>query len=406
VPFRILSLDGGGVWSLIQVRTLATLYGGAATGHQVLANFDLAAANSGGSLVLAGLVEDLPLGDIAQYFMDEGKRRSLFSPTTMVGDDVTRSLLGVGPKYSAAAKLTAIGQLLPKTGARPLAGVVDGAIGPAGSPVHVLIVGFDYDSNRAVFFRSAPAGGPGWGDGEPAQVTLAEAVHASTNAPVDYFDAPASVADAADRYWDGGVSGCNNPALAAVVEAVVLGHPAAELRVLSLGTGTVSLPPAAAGPPPSPLTASRLTPSLTTDIGKLATAILDDPPDAATFIAHALTGGSAGLAPSAISRVVRMSPLLSPLLAADGSWMPPPGWSLAQFQHLSGLGLDALAPADVAYIDDYCVYWLADRAPNQPIRANGRTHDPERPEIGYARFSEAQAAWRVLFTMAGAAPIA
>ena len=122
MPYRILSLDGGGAWSLIQVRALMTLYGDSASGHEVLRNFDFAAANSGGSLVMAGLLENLPLGEILQYFMDEAKRRSIFSPTTSIGDIVLHSTLGVGPKYNASAKLPAIERLLPKTGDSPLAG--------------------------------------------------------------------------------------------------------------------------------------------------------------------------------------------------------------------------------------------------------------------------------------------
>ena len=51
-PFRILSLDGGGSWALIEVKALIALYGAGATGHEVLSHFDLAAANSGGSIVL------------------------------------------------------------------------------------------------------------------------------------------------------------------------------------------------------------------------------------------------------------------------------------------------------------------------------------------------------------------
>jgi len=99
MPFRVLSLDGGGTWALIEVRALMHLYGKEATGHQVLGNFDLVAANSGGSLVLAGLVENLSLEDILQYFLDENNRRSIFSPTEKVGDDVLRGILGIGPKY-------------------------------------------------------------------------------------------------------------------------------------------------------------------------------------------------------------------------------------------------------------------------------------------------------------------
>jgi len=167
MTFRVLSLDGGGAWALIEVRTLISLYGTNATGHQVLQNFDLVAANSGGSLVLSGLVEDLPLQDILQYFMNEDNRRSIFSPTQMIGDEVLHSILGVGPKYSAIAKLPAIERLLPKTGDEPLAGCMNKVPGPNGSPVHLLIVAFDYDRNRAVFFRSAAAGTPDWGRAKP-----------------------------------------------------------------------------------------------------------------------------------------------------------------------------------------------------------------------------------------------
>jgi len=314
-----------------------------------------------------------------------------------------RAILHMGPKYSASAKLPAIERLLPKTGDNPLANSMKQVIGPNGAPVHLLIVGFDYDRNRAVFFRSAAAAGPDWGDGQPADVTLAGAVHASTNAPVNYFDAPAVLPGAADRYWDGGITGCNNPTAVGVVEAIVLGHSPQDIRILSLGTGTVSLRLAAAGSPPGPLEAARSDSTLPRDLTKLAGAIVDDPPDAATFIAHAITGGSSGLEKPVVSRVVRMSPLVSPLLAAKGKLVPPRGWSVAQFQYLCTIDMDAVVQNDVTYVSDYCTTWLDDLAPNQPIRANGTIFDPLNPEIGYAKFSQALAAWGTLFPKGAAA---
>ena len=59
--FRILSLDGGGVWGLVEVNTLIDLYSECATGRQVLGDFDLVAANSAGALVLAALCVDMTL---------------------------------------------------------------------------------------------------------------------------------------------------------------------------------------------------------------------------------------------------------------------------------------------------------------------------------------------------------
>src|SRR5262249_54281100 len=223
--------------------------------------------------VLAGLVENLTLGEIAQYFMDETKRRSIFSPTSSIGDTILQSTVGLGPKYSAVAKFPAIERLLPNTGDRPLAGSMNAVNGPGGKPVHLLIVGFDYDRNRAVFFRSARASQPGLGIGEPANVTLAAAVHASTNAPVNYFDAPARILGADDQYWDGGITGNNNPVLAAVTEALVLGQQATDLRALTLGTANVAFPLAAPGASAGPLETPRSRSTLANDLKKLATAI-------------------------------------------------------------------------------------------------------------------------------------
>lgn len=402
MAYRILTLDGGGSWALIEVRTLIRLYGGDTLGHDVLRNFDLVAANSGGTLVLGGLVENLSLNAIAQILLDQNNRQSIFSPTSSVFDDVLEGTLGIGPKYSASNKLPAIERLLPQTGNAPLAGCMNAVLGPGGAPVHLVVVGFDYDLNRAVYFRSAAASGPDLGVGEPANVTLAEALHASTNAPVNYFDAPATFPGdpGQNQYWDGGITGNNNPVLVGVVEALVLGQQAMDLHALSLGTATVSFPLAAPGSTAGPLEAARSTSSLANDLKKVASSILDDPPDAATFIAHVVTGGGTGLGGGVVSRVIRMNPLISPLVAAGGGWAPPQGWSLAQFQYLSTIGMDAVAQTDVTYIDDYCATWLADAAPNQPIRPNGATFDPWNPEVGYAKFSQAMNAWAQLFPAA------
>jgi uncharacterized protein len=403
MAFRILSLDGGGAWALIQVRTLTDLYGGETRGNEILAEYDLAAANSGGSLVLAGLVENLKLSDLLLLFMDEGKRRSIFSPTRDIGNDALRSLAGIGPKYSAEAKLPAIERLLPQTGAKPLQGITETTLGPRGQPVRLLVVGFDYELNRAVYFRSVAATGPGLGTGAPAptQVTLAGAVHGSTNAPINYFDAPASLPFYSDRIWDGGITGNNNPALAACVEALVCEVPADELRVLSIGTATVSRPLSEPGAPATPFYAARPVSSLTGDLGKLAAAILDDPPDAASFIVHTITGGSSGMTAAVISRVVRMNPLISPA-RQNGQWGAPNGWTAAQFQYLCNLDVDAVDQNQVQYIADWCQLWLQDGAPNQPLRMNGETM---AVEVGYGKFSDAKRAWSSLFPRSNPVPV-
>ncbi|MDE3084467.1 MAG: patatin-like phospholipase family protein, partial [Verrucomicrobiota bacterium] len=60
---RILSLDGGGSWALIEVRALLALYGDV-SGREVLSKFDLVSANSGGSIVAAALAGGWKLSEI------------------------------------------------------------------------------------------------------------------------------------------------------------------------------------------------------------------------------------------------------------------------------------------------------------------------------------------------------
>ena len=59
------------------------------------------------------------------------------------------------------------------------------------------------------------------------------------------------------------------------------------------------------------------------------------------------------------------------------------------FVYLCGLSMDAVEQPQVAAIESYCDLWLADRVPNQPIRMDGATLEPE---IGQARFSQAKQA--------------
>ena len=47
MAYKILSLDGGGSWALIQARVLLDMYGDI-SGHKLLQEFDMVISNSGG----------------------------------------------------------------------------------------------------------------------------------------------------------------------------------------------------------------------------------------------------------------------------------------------------------------------------------------------------------------------
>jgi hypothetical protein len=394
---RILSLDGGGAWALIQVKALIDLYsaggrdGTKVTGQEVLHDFDLIAANSGGSIVLGGLVEDMTLGGLLDIFLNESVRRQIFAPTTKPLDRVL-SLCGLpAPRYSAAAKYDAIRQQLPVTGAMTLAHAAAQVQVRTGNAIRLLIISFGYDRHRAVFFRSHASGGAALGTGAiAAGVTLADAIHASTNAPVLYFDAPATFPHVRGRLWDGGVTGCNNPVLAAVTEACGLGYRPADVIALSIGTATVVQAPDDRPKPHSPG-------GLLADITTLAGAILDDPPDMASFIAHVMTGGGVGLPQDAQSRIIRISPLIGPV-SAGGAWRPPGTMGWDALQVLGNIGMDAVKPQDVSAIESFTDLWIAGEAWNQPVRADG---DTLAVEVGQRTYPEAKKAWQALINSDG-----
>jgi uncharacterized protein len=156
-------------------------------------------------------------------------------------------------------------------------------------------------------------------------------------------------------------------------QAVGTGQDPNNIVVLSLGTASVALPWRQPGQHPSPYTQQVSPGGLKDDLLKLATSILDDPPDVATFISHVLTGSGQGLnVPAADSRIVRMNPLISPMLKG-GSWGPPDSMAAAQFQYLANLDMDAVEQPQVDAIAKYADLWLQDKAMNQPIRMDRST---------------------------------
>jgi hypothetical protein len=233
--YRILSLDGGGSWAIIEVMCLQKLFGDDAPGHTVLKDYDLVVSNSGGSIVLAALAENMPLNKIVDLFNVPGTLQRLFKRTTGLEGlgDRFLNLFGFGPKYYTPAKLEGLQYLLPKTGGMMMT-ELPAFIGE-GSP-QLMIMGFDYDRLRADFFRSDKNSlgntnriiNQRQTEGDRLlvtsnfdDVTLAEAVHASSNAPLNFFDRPAQFGfnnkpALIRHYWDGAVGGYNNPLLAGI----------------------------------------------------------------------------------------------------------------------------------------------------------------------------------------------
>jgi uncharacterized protein len=399
--FRILSLDGGGTWALIQVKALMRLYGPIARGSDVLRRFDLVISNSGGSIVLAALAGDMLLADILGLFEQKKSRESMF--VSLLLGPALKSV-HAGPRYEAAKKLDGLREALGSIADTQMK-EWEQLTNDAGRPVRLVICGFDYDRLREVFFRTHPEPLDLRGSEKlPKQAavvdaTFAEAVHASSNAPVVYFNEPAVWGRRDARFWDGAMGGYNNPALAGVVEAVrdqTLDR--ANIRVLSIGTGSVVLPEAGRESEYGLVLPARGSGFLTY-AATAGTCILDDPPDAASLVAHVMLGGWLPHGKVVTNGpVVRMSPLVQPVAGAGADWVRPRGLDPTDFAALVAMDMDAVDDSDVKKIGTLADAWLAGglndptAVRNQPIRASRWLE----VEIGHGTFGEAAKAWKEL----------
>src|SRR5262245_57447885 len=151
VMYNILSLDGGGSWAIIQVMTLQKLYGEHAPGSHVLRNFDLVVANSGGSIVAAGLLLDLKLSELRKLFDTEEYRTQIFVPVGFL-DRLIPGLVGVGPKYRAKAKLRGLEAIFGKfQGNVTLTQAAERISARNGRRIDVVMVGYHYNRDRSTF---------------------------------------------------------------------------------------------------------------------------------------------------------------------------------------------------------------------------------------------------------------
>jgi uncharacterized protein len=391
---KILSLDGGGSWALIQAIALADIFGLDTQGRDILKHFDLAIANSGGSIVLAGLVMNMSPREIFNLFDEKSKRKGIFVDNLINVPDFR--------KYSTEDKLEGLNKAFAD---KPINCKMTDISSEFNISTEIVICGFNYDRERATFFRSnansATASNAVLGFKNLNNITLLQAIHASSTAPVKYFDDPALIPydnpdDGYARFWDGGIGGFNNPVMAGVVELLGKIPKPEVIRALSIGTGNVFLPLGVKGGNSFGLYKMPQKPGLINDIDLLAHAIINDPPDAASFTAHVVLGGKLPVNSDPVTdgSVVRMNPLVQPIKAADEEaefrWELP-DFSVKEFIRLSELDLDAVDQYDVNLIKKLAHHWLVDVAMNQPMRANGETL---KCEIGHDKYSKALAQWR------------
>ncbi|MFV8750565.1 patatin-like phospholipase family protein [Nannocystaceae bacterium ST9] len=415
---RILSLDGGGTWALVQVEALIALYGEGTSGRAVLRDFDLVVANSGGALVVGALFEDFTLEQVRKLFHDTHMLARLFKPKSFAR---WRAKIDVLPRYVTRTKLAMLEEFLPVGAATKLADIpaeLDGT--------DILLLAFDYDGERSVYLRSEPTSPSQSRLGDfpyqaARELSLTDAIHGSSTPPVRYFDDPATTtSQRTRRLWDGGLGGYNNPVLAGLCELLSDRSVAPQdLQVLSLGTGQVrrlphrsaellrarnpdvEIPAAAIIPGGDPLAAHVLARTMH-DLETLATVILDDPPDAASYVAFLMMGHKPPLAGSELDelRLVRMNPVLTPIRDGQRWTLPSRFADPGEFAQLAALELDAHAERDIDLISRFARAWIhakqASELPNQGIRQ----HWDNSLDFGDSTFAAAKRRWQGLINRA------
>jgi len=269
--------------------------------------------------------------------------------------------------------------------------------------LQIIIAGFDYFRQRVSFFRSNPHSFTNQFSGNYFKISLGHAIHSSSNAPVNYFDAPAEVSisllNATDNrktwYWDGAVAGFNNPVLAGLIEAITNNYKdPKEYCILSIGTGAPSkavLTDCKYSDNPATkavfeinkdntLAITDTSFGFTKDLTKLAKSILGDPPDSASFIAYSILDPSL----SNKANLIRINPCITPVKNIDGKYVTPSVYlsmkgGESKFQTLIEMDMDAVEDKQVDLINEFCDKFIASTdlngITNQLIRGEeGKVH--------------------------------
>jgi hypothetical protein len=396
-------------------------------------------ANSGGALVLASLCNDMKISEVISVLKDETRRKKVFSALSfwekMTPNNIASLFTKVlGPRYKAERKLNGLTDVLKEKDHLFNDRIIDKPIVETylnelpriikKDSLQILIVGFDYFRERVSFFRSNTNSVTDMFNENYFRVTLGHAIHSSSNAPVNYFDSPAEItinrlkrkeSDKEDNrkiwYWDGAVSGFNNPVLAGLIEAMTNNHGnPQQYSILSIGTGVRSKPVltdmGTSNNPDikkisdrnkgNPLTISDPSVGFLKDVRKMSTSVLGDPPDSATFIAYSILDPSL----SNKASLVRINPCISPEKDDSGYYDTPLVYKNIdngdeKFRTLIELDMDATEDEAVNLIDEMCnKFIVTDGSPciyNQLIRGNPGQY----PFLGHATYKEAKDHWIV-----------
>ena len=212
LPFRILSIDGGGIKGIFPAALLATLEQEHLQGKSIGGYFDMIAGTSTGGIIALGLGAGLTASEILQMYLEEGHR---VFPSEERGP-IGRARRLVSAQYDRRRLDELLSQRLGDKTLR-------------GSKYRLLIPSTEGRNGEVYVFKTPHH--PGYTlDGDERM----SAVAAATSAAPTYFT---PFEQGGYTFLDGGIW-ANNPTMTALVEALSRFTTRREdIRILSIGCG-------------------------------------------------------------------------------------------------------------------------------------------------------------------------
>jgi hypothetical protein len=211
-PFRILSLDGGGIMGAFAASALAAFE--RATGRRIVEHFDLITGTSTGGIIAIGLAMGATAEEIRRFYEEEGA--TIFPGRVGVKRWVGRVKNLFRPKFSSEALRETIRKVV---GNQPL----------KEAKTRLVIPSYDVNVGKVYLFKT-PHHKTYTDNADLPAVDVALA----TSAAPTYF--PAHTIPGLGTFIDGGLW-ANCPAIVGVVEALdFLGKAPEQVRMLSLST--------------------------------------------------------------------------------------------------------------------------------------------------------------------------
>lgn len=215
-PFRILSLDGGGIKGAFTAAFLAALE--VMTGKRLVEHFDLMTGTSTGGIIAVALGLGVPADDVLRLYKEQGPSIFPIPRRGFIGWAAEQWRHVFGPKHSQEVLMRA----------------VKGVVGErrfGESKVRLVIPAFDGNRGAVQLFKTAHS--PYY---KQDYLLPAATVAVGTAAAPTYF--PAYTEAGGGCYLDGGLW-ANSPVVVGILEATcVLGHRIENVELLSVGTTT------------------------------------------------------------------------------------------------------------------------------------------------------------------------